>query len=502
MFMSGSTKPEKTVELRAVREEDRDAVLALDRRATGEDRSLAVGVAWTARWRRPTCRRWRCARPGRALPILSATRRARRRCCASLIEPGLRLAVPGVQPRGGAAAVAARARASSRSRGCAAARAVAVAPRRGLGRLQPLLRLSRASVGVRRRLFLRARDVLRAARAAAGRVQQRAHVAGALSSRPARGGRTAGARRRSAPSRRCRRTPARRGGEASQSIVASARGSYPPATSTSAGDSLPSTASSSVSTLDQPLAVPGGDVGGGAERAAELPLDGVAGDEDHDDAVAAPRRGRADPRRGRARATSSRTPRQAELARERVPRGRDEPEQLLAVRRALLTSPDACGATSVPEVSSMRSTAVTASLQRSGSGSLTERDGLAEHNPSSLDHSRLDSRTVGAGGDQPQPHPVAEDRARGRPSRRARQLERELDVDPGDARGRRRAAWRRRSRRGRARGRGRARPTRPSSRSSAKPSRGSPQRNALRAVRGGQQRERRRPCRDRSRRRG
>ena len=86
--------------------------------------------------------------------------------------------------------------------------------------------------------------------------------------------------------------------------------------------------------LGQALRLPGGHVGGGAERAAELPLDGVAGDEDHDDAVAGlveAEQVHVGDRLTREEADAA----QAELGRERVPGGRDEAEQLLTVRRAL-----------------------------------------------------------------------------------------------------------------------------------------------------------------------
>jgi predicted N-acetyltransferase YhbS len=45
VFFSGAAKPEKTVELRDVTPEDREAILALDRRATGEDRALAIDAS-------------------------------------------------------------------------------------------------------------------------------------------------------------------------------------------------------------------------------------------------------------------------------------------------------------------------------------------------------------------------------------------------------------------------------------------------------------------------
>src|SRR3954454_19119691 len=64
--------------------------------------------------------------------------------------------------------------------------------------------------------------------------------------------------------------------------------------------------------------------------------------------------------------------------------------------------------------------------------SLTERDGFADQQTARLDDPRLDTWTIGPGGDQPEPHPVAERQLSAGPPA-AGSGEAELDVD---ARGR------------------------------------------------------------------
>ena len=83
----------------------------------------------------------------------------------------------------------------------------------------------------------------------------------------------------------------------------------------------------------QPLAVPRSDVGRGAERAPELPLDGVARHEDHDDPVLPlVQSEQVDVGDGLTREQPHAL--QSEFGREHVPRGGYEREQFLAVRRA------------------------------------------------------------------------------------------------------------------------------------------------------------------------
>jgi len=93
VFLSGSMKPEKTVELRDVREADRDAVLELDRRATGEDRALAVLASLDGAVATPDLSAVALRPPWRALPIVGDPAGATT-LLTSLIEPGMRLAVP------------------------------------------------------------------------------------------------------------------------------------------------------------------------------------------------------------------------------------------------------------------------------------------------------------------------------------------------------------------------------------------------------------------------
>jgi predicted N-acetyltransferase YhbS len=93
VFSSGSQRPEKRVELRDVRAEDHDAVLALDRAATGEDRSPAVLAALDGAVATPDLSAVAFRPPWRALPIVGDPAGATTLLTA-LIEPGLRLAVP------------------------------------------------------------------------------------------------------------------------------------------------------------------------------------------------------------------------------------------------------------------------------------------------------------------------------------------------------------------------------------------------------------------------
>ena len=93
VFMSGSTKPEKTVELRDVRAEDRDAVLALDRARHRRGPSLAVLASLDGAVATPDLSAVALRPPWRALPIVGDPAGATT-LLTSLIEPGMRLAVP------------------------------------------------------------------------------------------------------------------------------------------------------------------------------------------------------------------------------------------------------------------------------------------------------------------------------------------------------------------------------------------------------------------------
>lgn len=93
VFTSGAGRPEKTVELRDVRAEDHEAVLALDREATGEDRSLAVLASLDGAVATPDLSAVALRPPWRALPIVGDPAAATT-LLSSLIEPGMRLAVP------------------------------------------------------------------------------------------------------------------------------------------------------------------------------------------------------------------------------------------------------------------------------------------------------------------------------------------------------------------------------------------------------------------------
>jgi predicted N-acetyltransferase YhbS len=93
VFASGTSRPERTVELRDVGPEDREAVLALDREATGEDRSLAVLASLEGAVATPDLSAVALRPPWPALPIVGDPAGATT-LLTSLIEPGVRLAVP------------------------------------------------------------------------------------------------------------------------------------------------------------------------------------------------------------------------------------------------------------------------------------------------------------------------------------------------------------------------------------------------------------------------
>lgn len=94
VFFSGSQRPEKTVELRDVTPEDREAILALDRRVTGEDRALAIEASLEGAKATPDLSAVALRPPWPALPIIGDPAGATT-LLTSLVEPGLRLAVPG-----------------------------------------------------------------------------------------------------------------------------------------------------------------------------------------------------------------------------------------------------------------------------------------------------------------------------------------------------------------------------------------------------------------------
>ena len=93
VFSSGTSKPEKTVQLRDVTQDDREAVLALDRESTGEDRSLAVLAGLDGAVATPDLSAVALRPPWPALPIVGDPAGATT-LLTSLIQPGLRLAVP------------------------------------------------------------------------------------------------------------------------------------------------------------------------------------------------------------------------------------------------------------------------------------------------------------------------------------------------------------------------------------------------------------------------
>lgn len=93
VFTSGTSRPEQTVELRDVTPEDRDAILALDRRATGEDRTLAIDASLDGAKATPDLSAVALRPPWPALPIIGDPAGATT-LLTSLIQPGVRLAVP------------------------------------------------------------------------------------------------------------------------------------------------------------------------------------------------------------------------------------------------------------------------------------------------------------------------------------------------------------------------------------------------------------------------
>jgi predicted N-acetyltransferase YhbS len=93
VFLAGAARPERTVELRDATPDDLEAVLALDREATGENRSLAVRAALDGAVMTPDGSAVALRPPWRALPIVGDPAGATT-LLTSLIEPGLRLAVP------------------------------------------------------------------------------------------------------------------------------------------------------------------------------------------------------------------------------------------------------------------------------------------------------------------------------------------------------------------------------------------------------------------------
>ncbi|RKQ88059.1 putative N-acetyltransferase YhbS [Solirubrobacter pauli] len=93
VFASGSRRPERTVELRDLTPDDLDAVRALDRQASGEDRSLALEASLEGAKATPDLKAVALRPPWPALPIIGDPAAATT-LLTSLIEPGLRLAVP------------------------------------------------------------------------------------------------------------------------------------------------------------------------------------------------------------------------------------------------------------------------------------------------------------------------------------------------------------------------------------------------------------------------
>lgn len=93
VFASGTQRPEKTVELRDVTPDDHDAIKALDRRVTGEDRSLVLEASLEGAKATPDLQAVALNPPWPARPIIGAPQAATT-LLTSLIEPGLRLSVP------------------------------------------------------------------------------------------------------------------------------------------------------------------------------------------------------------------------------------------------------------------------------------------------------------------------------------------------------------------------------------------------------------------------
>jgi predicted N-acetyltransferase YhbS len=81
-------------ELRPLTPADRDAVLALDRRVTGEDRSLAIDAALDGAVATPDLSAVALRPPWPALPILAREPDAGAALLAATISPNVRLAVP------------------------------------------------------------------------------------------------------------------------------------------------------------------------------------------------------------------------------------------------------------------------------------------------------------------------------------------------------------------------------------------------------------------------
>jgi predicted N-acetyltransferase YhbS len=81
-------------ELRALTAEDREAVLALDTRVTGEERALAVDVGLLGGVATPNLEAVALRPPWAARPILARDRAAGAALLAAIMEPGLRLSVP------------------------------------------------------------------------------------------------------------------------------------------------------------------------------------------------------------------------------------------------------------------------------------------------------------------------------------------------------------------------------------------------------------------------
>jgi len=93
VFTSGAQRPEKTIELRDVTPADHDAIKALDRRVTGEDRSLVLDASLEGAKATPDLEAVALRPPWPALPIIGDPAAATT-LLTSLIEPGLRIAVP------------------------------------------------------------------------------------------------------------------------------------------------------------------------------------------------------------------------------------------------------------------------------------------------------------------------------------------------------------------------------------------------------------------------
>ena len=85
--------------LRRLSAADRDAVLALDARVTGETRTLAVDIGLEGALATPDLAAVALKPPWPALPILAARPRGRRGAAARGARPGLRLAVPEANAR-------------------------------------------------------------------------------------------------------------------------------------------------------------------------------------------------------------------------------------------------------------------------------------------------------------------------------------------------------------------------------------------------------------------